>query len=503
MKKRLRYTGVLFVLLFGLTLSVIVLGGSSDFYLKEQLTKPLLSHQVMALCAIALVALLKRLPKYNHLDESLKKHGGRLLIAASFLLFLVHVLVCYHGYFMGNGDDVFYVLNSAVSYGRNYKEGLETRYLELYPNNLTLVFLYGLVVRGLKVIGGLEPGIERIRIFLILIQSMENILCGVLIARMVRKRTGNELSAFIAWLMYLLLIGLSPWYLVPYSDSTILIFPLLLCELCDRNWTVKWIKYVIIGVLGGIVYLIKPQGFIPVISCIILEIARAFREKKGKPIFNAFLVSVFAFLVIFPGFSFIVREMNMDIDPQERVGMTHYLNMGLNNKTDGCFSPEDVAVDRSYKPQSVRDKYCLESAKNRLVQMGPSGLIRHLFRKTLVNYWDGSFSWNLDFDMQWKEEKDAIITPVIREWLSQNSFTRRVSATAATTIWILVLLMSLNPRKGRWEQMELSCIGMWMFNILFEAKGRYVYIFIPVLIVLAAQSLTIRFSPKATDLKDV
>ena len=51
--------------------------------------------------------------------------------------------------------------------------------------------------------------------------------------------------------------------------------------------------------------------------------------------------------------------------------------------------------------------------------------------------------------------------------------------------------------------MELSCIGMWMFNILFEAKGRYVYIFIPVLIVLAAQSLTIRFSQKATDLKDV
>jgi hypothetical protein len=49
--------------------------------------------------------------------------------------------------------------------------------------------------------------------------------------------------------------------------------------------------------------------------------------------------------------------MNMDIDPQERVGMTHYLNMGLNTKTDGCFSPEDVAVDRSYKPQSVRDKY--------------------------------------------------------------------------------------------------------------------------------------------------
>ena len=44
---------------------------------------------------------------------------------------------------MGNGDDVFYVLNSAVSYGRNYKEGLETRYLELYPNNLALVFLYG------------------------------------------------------------------------------------------------------------------------------------------------------------------------------------------------------------------------------------------------------------------------------------------------------------------------------------------------------------------------
>ena len=65
-------------------------------------------------------------------------------------------------------------------------------------------------------------------------------------------------------------------------------------------------------------HLIKPQGFITVISCMSLK-SHAFREKKENRSSMPSLYQIFAFLVIFPGFSFIVREMNMDIDPQERV----------------------------------------------------------------------------------------------------------------------------------------------------------------------------------------
>ena len=124
-------------------------------------------------------------------------------------------------------------------------------------------------------------------------------------------------------------------------------------------------------------------------------------------------------------------------------------------------------------------------------------MLRHAFRKCLVNFSDGTFSWNNDFNQIVPPPRNAL-SPILRSIVYEDGEAHRVLATIQQIAWQLVLLLlpfaELARRKASGLKREaifmlmLSCLGILMFNMLLEAKGRYVYTLVPLFCLLAVCS---------------
>lgn len=180
----------LYAALVSLVLGVVVLAyGRVDFYLKALRGEAALGHVPLMLIGAALLALALALTARlgrARVERLLGRYGAWLLAAGTLLMLAAQVFVCYHAYFMGVGDDGYFVFNTAMGYARREYTSVENAYLELYPNNATLAGVYGLMLRAVMALLGVEPGVERFRVLLILMQSAVNVTSGVLIAHLAR-----------------------------------------------------------------------------------------------------------------------------------------------------------------------------------------------------------------------------------------------------------------------------------------------------------------------------
>ena len=86
----------------------------------------------------------------------------------------------------------------------------------------------------------------------------------------------DEKAAMAAWGLYVLLVGLSPWVSIPYSDSTALVFPIAILYLYTRQKQQKgWKKACLWGAIGLLTmlgYHIKPQVAIATIAICGIEL---------------------------------------------------------------------------------------------------------------------------------------------------------------------------------------------------------------------------------------
>lgn len=250
------------------------------------------------------------------------------------------------------------------------------------------------------------------------------------------------------------------------------------------------------GLLGGAAYLIKPQTCIPIIAVALYELASAAvtRQRVIATLAKLCAMGVACALVIGPGFALLKADMRIHTNPEASVGVSHFLNMGLNTDTDGAFAVDGLYAACAYDTKQERSRYCLSSAKARLQEMGPAGLAEHLLKKSLVNFADGTFAWCVDFSKREQPVKHETISPLIRSyvyWDGENSVLLR---TMAQLFWQMVLLLCpfavLIGAQGKTRRtlmvLMLSVVGMMAFNMLFEAKARYAYVISPLCVVLAA-----------------
>lgn len=415
--------------------------------------------------------------------------------AGTAALLLWYTAAVRHASFMGGGDDPYYILNSAMAYGRGETMFIETEYLELYPNNIMLTAVYGLVLRVWMAVTRTEPGPERFRMLLCLMQGALCAACCLLAARAARRLTQSRRLAAYTWLSCAALAGLSPYFLVPYSDSTALILPILLFLIWLRiRSSGSLLLGCVYGLLAGLAWLIKPHAFLPVLAGLMTSFLYPEQPLRRRlPCLLAGAVCFFVMLV--PVSRLLQRSMNLKIDPEARVGMAHFLDMGLNTRTDGCFADEDRAFARSFPTRAERDRACLARAAARVKEMGPAGLLSHARRKCLVNHADGTFAWNLDFSRRVVPPPKNAFSEIVRSAVYEEGELHRLLATLQQIVWQLLLLLlpfaALFLRRAPAERapavfmLMLSCVGILVFPMLFEAKARYVFTHVPLLCVLA------------------
>lgn len=372
-------------------------------------------------------------------------------------------------------------------------------YFSLYPNNLMLLF-YELLVLKINSVFGIFIGQQQLMCMVIINCALSSSACYLVykIAILYVKR----LYATLGFVLAVLSFGLSPWMVICYSDQLGIIFPILSIYFFTKpvssvyKRTVCLCLSVMISCVG---YFIKPQCFIILIAIALVEVLKLFcknERKEWKRILIVLLSIVFTFLTVRTGLNLASDKYNIHLEPEAKFGMSHFFAMGLNPNERGTYSQEDVDFSASIPTVKERNSANIKKALNRINNMGFKGLVRYYIGKTLTIYNDGTFAWRCEgtFFANVFETPNLKAAPFLRNIYCTDSKSEMVVTTVQQFVWIVILLLSFasvfakhkNVKGLELAVLMISIVGLTLFELLFEARARYLYIYVPIFCVLAA-----------------
>ena len=421
----------------------------------------------------------------NTIRKSLRINTTIWMVLIFIFFFIVQTLLIYSYYFR-TGWDSFMVVEGAYTLSEHLPlpDGA-INYFSYYPNNLFITVLLSKIILLCKII---EIGDFSYFIILVL-QAFLNVLTGFLVFNVIRKITQNINLSVFGYIFYVLLVGLSPWVSIPYSDSTALIIPVLMLYL-HTNIDKEGFKIVGLSFLGVLGYMIKPQTAILFISIFLVSILfiRLRYIKKTLKYLSIALISIlisYFFIVIF------MSNNNITVNRELEISYPHFVKMGLNNVTNGGYLSDDAGKSMSFKSTKERKEENIEVIKERLSEYGIDGLLKHQIKKTLVTYNDGTFAWSQEGNFYWeiKEEKSRI-ERFFRNIYYESGSNHSIFKYIVQGAWLIILSIQTLTIFIKRENMDnsmrvvlLSLIGLFVFESIFEARARYLYTYVPIFIV--------------------
>ena len=432
------------------------------------------------------------------------KYENMCLLFCSIILLGVQLTIVWNAVFRTAWDP------GAVWYGAHYvsigdRIGIESMayYFSVYPNNLLLVFIYSVI---LKINIFLGQPISNGTMLLAFFQCLLITLTGMIFFKMTKKIVGKRFAWWGYW-FYFILVGLSGWIMIPYSDSTGIIFPILILyiyTIIKENDNSRW-KYVGIfslTFLGYVGFQIKPMVVIVLIAVVIIEGFNlinqyiAFRKINLKEyircLFSGIVGLVLAYLII--GMAF--KAMNFPVVTENVLGWQHHMMLGLNKDTNGGYSQEDFDYSTSFATSEEQHAAEYAKIKQRLEDLGFLGYMEHFVKKSARNYFDASFGWGGIGDSFYTEiflERDNKLCPIIRSLYYDNNDENlyKYNLLLRQTMWYIVIcLMPFAAwTRGKLDHKNkvllLSVLGLMMYLQIFEAHARYVFTFVPLYIIVA------------------
>lgn len=411
---------------------------------------------------------------HRHVSErAVKRVIIGLSIASAFYLYYISRLYCF-----STSWDSGTVLENARYLAAGEREHVNSLYYSWYPSNITLTAFYALLLR---------LGTGEGYFVILFMQCVIFAASGLLIYLAANRLSGSRCGAF-TWVIYMLLVGHSPWIVIPYSDAMGLIFTsaMAYCSTLRGRGYLRIVLTVFLSVFG---YFIKPQLLIFGMAFVIINI----RELFGvKPMIAAIAASAAALCAA----GAIKAASGIDTDPQQRIGMAHYLMTGLNPERHGIFDPEDAEFSQGFATNRERDEADMKRAAERVRNAGAAGLLELAIHKTLINYNDGTFAWWVEgaFFGDRYTDTDNAPSRLLRELYYRDGKYYKLFHTVMQMLWLAALLLGALAAKCRDRRIAvlmLAIIGLTLFELLFEARARYLFAYAPIYIMLASAGLNV------------
>ena len=483
--------------------------GSTDYYIKRELPLPNLLYALLGIMVTALLCALAVMTR-GRFEKAFITHKRLIICVTLLVFFLLALIICIGGFFFSDWDPAA-ILYGAYGVLHGNPEDTGVAYFSNHPNNLLLVWIYLSVLR----LTGLF-GVESV-LALVIFQCMLSSLSAFIFFRILEDMTKDPVTAYLGLIAYEIWIVLSPWFIITYSDETGMIVPLLLLRVYQRMHAGKekagsFLLYsCILSVLASLGYFIKPQIALSFVAVLVLYV---FEGKDERPVKRMIFLLSCAMLTLLSAFmikSVLIPSMGIETDGSKSFGMPHYFMMGLNSETDGAYSDEDTLYTDEYDTPAEKGRADMERAYERIKNYGAAGLAVHSMKKTLVNFSDGLFAWGVDGDFfagRMLEDIDnvpetAVTKPLWSIIRTDGAYFGKY-AQILQIIWITVLILGIlcgiaasvfiSPEKrdredGTIYAVMLSLILLFMFELLFEAKARYLIIYLPYYLLTAVYGL--------------
>lgn len=455
---------------------------------------------IWLMCSIALLVLILFILNIKKMRKIVlfEKQFYRLIIISFIIIYFIQLFISKNIYFK-TGWDVAVLRNDAENIAFNGANGVEPNYFNWYPNNVFTVYVLVLFYKFANIVHSQNP--------YVVVVAINNLLVNVSIMMAtlsIYKLTKKQKITIISMGMGVILIGLSPWIVIPYTDTLGMIFPIgaIFCYVFVPN---KYLRCFLFTGICGIGYLYKPTVIIVFIAFLIISIFAGAtmllrHTLKVKKVIKIGACIIVAMLVVVTLDKVVLSMNKTNLDENKSMTITHYFMMGLNEDTEGVYNEDDVNYSKSFEDKATRQEGNIQVIKQRLQKMGVFGYITQLAKKNLSNYNDGTFAWAREGNFFMEiPEKNEVVATFLRKFYywygagQENYY--QIFAAIEQVIWFLVLICCVGcilPQK-RINNVEgliaLTLIGVSLFLLLFECRARYLYIFSPLYISLAGVGL--------------
>ena len=456
-----------------------------------------IDNYLIPFCGIAMYCIIFVIAKI--LKKIFKNKIGLFILFFS-IFFAVFLFFITKNYCFKTGWDVSYMLQNAELIANNTTTDWCNLYNSFYPNNIFLTECFSLAFRLAN-----YTKIGSGYLYLLFVQCCIYSFTGFVVFKIVSfiKKDGN--AAIIAWIGYILLIGLSPWVVIPYSDSIgvglVGLEVLMFCKALENKENNKKVflyssLFTFFAIIG---YFIKPQILIFFIAgCIgttIVSMRNIKNKQAVKKYFKIIVCVLLTGMITFLLSKYISRLNKLEINKESKMGITHFLMMGWNEKDGGIYSNNDYIFSTSFQTQKERRNANIAEFKLRIKNLGKDGIIKMLKMKTLTNYNDGTFAFDKEggfVQEDYPYGKENLRRQLKKIYLPNGMYYKKFQLTMQV-IWMGTLFFNMifyNYSKNKKVfVIQLAILGLTLFELLFEARARYLFTYASLYIILAALSI--------------
>ena len=363
-------------------------------------------------------------------------------------------------------------------------------YFSNMPNN----FLFFLIEKLLWIIFS-KPNVSLFTFLLslvnILMLDIAIYLMFVSLERLVNRRTG-----VIFLFLSAVLIGVSPWITIPYTDiwgfalSSMSFYTML--KLYDSKKTVsKVVLAVYLGVLLFVSYNLKASLVILYIAGMIVWTISLCSGKRNIK-WGSVLIAIMSCLILSVSFSVYKNNNSLvEIDKTKAFPIMHYAAIGIVGT--GSYNTRDAMADRAIKDPKKRQKRDVDAFTERLKSFGNAGnYARFLAQKQIYNSADGTFAWAYEgyTKLLYPKKNNIAQRLFFKEGYATKSERNSSFTFPIQIIWtvtLLLVLFTLLDSSLTVQIFKYSVVGFFMFLLLFEGgRSRYLIQFLPFLIALGS-----------------
>ncbi len=495
-----------FLLLFIPVLLAVIIGGNNFDYEPNNKIETFFSNPVLLLFGIPVFILICLIVRWgDRIRISDNKKGFFVvagLLAVYALWYVVNLKICKMIVY-GSGWDVSVVTGTVYQLWDNGKVGTDT-YYSIYPNNIPILWLLHRIYEKAYSLQNYPYFPEFLWIqILCVMESVTGVVLGIAAYIATKKAVPVIISGFL----FLAICGVSPWTIIPYTDSFTILFPILvICLYIIYTKTESSLKYILIpfieilGIAGGI---LKVTNYIVLFAIVIVEIARCFFDikKRWKALIVIALLCVGMFFSQKMMNDKFIKETGAEINDTVSVGWQHYFYMGLMEGSTGSYNPHASAILGDYETRRERQKDELRLAGEIIKGRTFSQNANFALRKMVMTYNDGSFSWNCEGAMrktEYRSISESRLKPAMKDFFWGGGKNLKVFLTYSQWIWIFMLvgipgalfagsdLIKQKKDNALWLAAAfLSLLGIFLFLLLFETRARYLISFLPLYILIS------------------
>lgn len=458
-----------FLLIFTIICFSISLIGAIFFYTNR--SYDYLNPLVLIVGSIVYLLLLIKLYKVIiKLDDKKKKIIVGILLGLQFILLLISAFVISSI----PQVDLIHILTEINSLN-DTGSILNSVYYSVYPNNrFLLIILYGLQ----KII----PISNQI------LFSLLSTIC-ISVMSLFTYKTVNKVLNLNKGLLSLFICVLSPiFYLYVsyyYTDVLMLPFASILIYLIVKTKDEKNLKSnVLYGLLIGIIAIIGYKIRAVAIFILVAYFVYLIFTKKILIVLKKFAPIIIGAILTITCIDTIENKFFTNVNVDKEFPMTHWIMMGVNEKSHGYYSQDDYNLSSSASNVSERTDLNIKEIKNRLSDLGPFGTVKLLVVK-LVSVWGkGDYSYQKylelvnDFNPSYSyllEDKNIVINYLLQ-------FSKIV-------VMFMAIISLINIYKsGKKSIIAISLFGAVFFYLVWEVCPRYGLSFLPWLILIGTCS---------------